>query len=246
MSENNQASGSFLSELKRRKVLRTCFVYVLVCWGVLQVLDIVADPLEFEYDVASRYFIYGAVLGFPVTFAIAWFFQFSAHGITRTDAFVERRVLSNIPPVNDRRRVGVSGYFRKDEQPEYRWIVSAETGPLSGLSFGIAKPVVIGRALECDLAVVTPHISRQHAKLDVENDQLYIEDMGSANGTIVNGKRAAQRKALHNEDEIRFHDVIFRVTENFVGSYAEESASSQTTFIQAPSLDDLPGEDKSA
>lgn len=246
MSQGNQSTGSFFSELRRRKVLRTLFFYVIVCWVVLQVLDIVVEPLGYDADLVSRYFMYGAVLGFPLTFAVAWFFQFSASGITRTDAFVERRILSNIPPINDRRRAGVSGYFRKEEQPQYRWIVSAETGPLSGLSFGIAKPVVIGRALECDLAVVTPHISRQHAKLDVENDQLYIEDLGSANGTIVNGKRAAQRKALHNEDEIRFHDVIFRVTENFVGNYAQESSSSQTTFIQAPSLDDLPGEDKSA
>ncbi|WP_240500169.1 hypothetical protein [Halioglobus japonicus] len=129
MDESGKATGSFFGELRRRKVIRTCLLYVLVCWGALQVFDIVVPAMGYDADLVSRYFIYAAVLGFPVTFALAWFFQFTSHGIVRTQSFVERRVLDNVSPVNDRRRSGVSNFLRKGEEAEeHQWIVSAETG----------------------------------------------------------------------------------------------------------------------
>ena len=123
-------------------------------------------------------------------------------------------------------------YFRKGEQTEaYHWIVSAETGPLAGLSFGVVKPLMMGRSLDCDIAMVSPQVSRNHARLDLEDEELYIEDMGSANGTVVNGKPTEGRHALHNDDEIRFHDIVFRVVESYAGARSEIEAMHQTTFI---------------
>ncbi|GHD12265.1 hypothetical protein GCM10007052_12920 [Halioglobus japonicus] len=239
MDESGKATGSFFGELRRRKVIRTCLLYVLVCWGALQVFDIVVPAMGYDADLVSRYFIYAAVLGFPVTFALAWFFQFTSHGIVRTQSFVERRVLDNVSPVNDRRRSGVSNFLRKGEEAEeHQWIVSAETGPLSGLSYPVHGELVLGRSLDCDLAIVTPHVSRQHARLDEAEDGLYIEDLGSSNGTVVNGKRASGRVRLRHDDELRFHDIIFRVTETLTRGHSERQASSQTTFIQAPDAGD--------
>lgn len=238
MEERSKGSGSFFSELRRRKVIRTCLLYILLCWGALQVFDIVAPALGYDADLISRFFLYGAVLGFPVTFALAWFFQFTSHGIVLTTSFVERRVLENIPPINERRHGGVSTFLRKGEEArECHWIISAETGPLSGMSYAIDDSIVLGRALDCDLAIVTPHVSRQHARLEVEGHRLYIEDLGSSNGTIINGKRASDRRQLRHDDELRFHDIIFRVTENMTRPHSEQQASDQTTFIQAPDLD---------
>ncbi|WP_240500170.1 FHA domain-containing protein [Halioglobus japonicus] len=98
--------------------------------------------------------------------------------------------------------------------------------------------MVLGRSLDCDLAIVTPHVSRQHARLDEAEDGLYIEDLGSSNGTVVNGKRASGRVRLRHDDELRFHDIIFRVTETLTRGHSERQASSQTTFIQAPDAGD--------
>lgn len=236
--DETKSTGSFFSELRRRKVIRTCLLYILVCWGVLQVLDIVAPALGYDADLLSRYFLYIAVLGFPVNFALAWFYQISTHGIVRTQSFIERRVLDNIAPVADKRRHGVSTFLRKgDEGREMHWVVSAETGPLSGLSYAVHEPIVLGRALECDLAVVSPHISRQHAKLEATDGHLYIEDLGSSNGTMINGKRCSGRQQLRHDDELRFHDIIFRVTENLSRPHSERQASDQTTFIQASDLE---------
>lgn len=225
--------GSLFSELRRRQVIRTCFLYILLCWGIVQVAEILAPPLGYDSDAVIRFFLFAAFLGFPVTIVLAWFYKITSSGIERTHAFVERRILNNIPPINDRRRSNVGGYFSKGrkEQPEYDWILSAETGPLSGLSFAICQDICIGRSLDCDLAVVTPHVSRQHALLSIAEDTLTVKDLDSSNGTLVNGKKIESPYALHHDDEIRLYDIVFKVSENFTRSYSERKSMSETTFI---------------
>ncbi len=230
--------AAFFRELRRRRVTRTCVLYILICWGVLQVGDIIYPALGLDADMASLTFLYLAFVGFPVTFAIAWFFQITPQGIVRTNAFVERRVLDNVPPVNDRRR-GLKRYFRKeDETLDYRWILTAESGPLAGLSFGISDDLVIGRSLDCDIAVVSPVVSRQHARLALDGELLTVEDLGSANGTMVNGKLIEQRHYLRNDDEVAFQDVVFRVSESYRPPDRELESMDQTTFIRTPDIEE--------
>lgn len=233
MQQNSSLyNGSFFSELRRRQVIRTCLLYILVCWGIVQVAEILAPPLDFSSDAAIRGILIGSFVGFPIVALLAWFYKITGSGIERTDEFVERRILNNIPPINDRRHDGVGAYFAKGKEPrQYDWVLSVETGPLAGLSFGVMETVVLGRALDCDLAIVTPHVSRQHARLSIEENQLHVEDLGSSNGTIVNGKQIQTLHALHHEDEIRLHDIVFRVTESFTRPNSERQSMNETTFI---------------
>lgn len=230
MAGDDNNGGSFIREIKRRRVLRTCVYYILFCWAILQVIDIVFPAMELDADLYARYFLYISIAGFPLNFALAWYFQITADGIVKTDSFVERRVLNNIPPINDKRHAKVTNYFHKDGT-RFNWILSAETGTLSGLSFGVVDAVTLGRSLECELAIVSPHVSRRHAQLTVEGDQLYVEDLGSSNGTVVNGKLVQGKTPLRHEDELRFHDVIFRITESYAGKRNEKDSMNQTTFI---------------
>ena len=75
MSTGKRPSGSLLSELKRRNVFRTCFWYIVLSWLALQASDIVAPALGYDEVLVSRYLLYLAVLGFPVTFALPGFFE---------------------------------------------------------------------------------------------------------------------------------------------------------------------------
>lgn len=136
----------------------------------------------------------------------------SFNGGTRTTSFVERRVLRNMSPINDQRHTDASNPSEEKTKADYDWVISAETGPLTGLSYGVSGPVVVGRSLDCDIAVVSEHMSPRHACLDLKDGQLMVEDLGSSNGTVVNGKAVHGSCPLHHEDEVRFHDVIFRVT----------------------------------
>lgn len=58
---------------------------------------------------------------------------------------------------------------------------------------------VIGRDL-----LGTPDVSRNHARIDVDGTRVWIEDLGSKNGTFVNGERIRQRMALKEGDQIVF------------------------------------------
>lgn len=208
--------SSFVSELKRRKVVRTSLIYVMVCWGALLLVSLSMPASDLGANQVSQYFLYAATAGFPAIIILAWFFKLTTRGIETESSFVDRRKLKNLSPINERRQSRMSTYFHKGEKHRhFNWIVSAETGPLSGLSFGVEEPLLFGRSLDCDIAIVTPHVSLQHARLDFENKQLFIEDLGSLNGTMINGKPAAGRQALRHQDELKFHDIVFRVTEGF-------------------------------
>jgi hypothetical protein len=237
MRQNRKSTNSFFRELRRRKVTQTCVLYAIVCWGLLQVGDILYPALGLDADKASLNFLYLAIAGFPATFAVAWFLQITPQGIVRTSSFIEQRVLNNIPPLNDRRKSSLSKYSNAVEgRAEQRWVLTAETGPLAGLFWGVDQPILLGRSLSCDIALVSPQISREHARLDFDDDQLMIEDLGSSNGTIVNGKKVDGRTALHNEDELRMNDFIFRVTETFSVSRSEIETMKHTTLIARPKL----------
>ena len=78
---------------------------------------------------------------------------------------------------------------------------------LSGVHFGRSHPLQgslsVGRAEESLLHLPFDGISRQHARLTPAGDDVLLEDLGSANGTWLNGKRITRGKARHG-DEIRF------------------------------------------
>lgn len=80
-------------------------------------------------------------------------------------------------------------------------------GPQGARSVAVSRgPHVIGRA-GSDVVVVDARVSRRHARLRTEGGVTFIEDLGSANGTWVNGRRIHQATGLRNGDRLRFGNV---------------------------------------
>jgi adenylate cyclase len=75
-------------------------------------------------------------------------------------------------------------------------------------------PLIIGRAPTCDLPVFDPTISRRHAELVCDDDGVSLRDLGSSNGTFVNGAKVATA-TLEVDDLVAFGKVAFRL-ESFV------------------------------
>ncbi|MGQ0712234.1 MAG: adenylate/guanylate cyclase domain-containing protein [Gemmatimonadaceae bacterium] len=73
-------------------------------------------------------------------------------------------------------------------------------------------PLVVGRAPNSDIPIFDPTISRRHAEVECGNGHFAIRDLGSSNGTYVNGERVTDR-AFTPGDVITFGKVSFRVTE---------------------------------
>lgn len=78
---------------------------------------------------------------------------------------------------------------------------------VSGIYFGKIVPVrgrlVIGRGTECDLILDEPEMSRRHALIENSGDGIYLRDLGSANGTFVNGVQV-RNAVLFPDDQIAF------------------------------------------
>jgi len=87
---------------------------------------------------------------------------------------------------------------------------------LRGFFEGLELPVdrdwaVIGRGRTADVMISDPTISRAHAAIGFDGEEFFVEDLGSTNGTAVNGKRE-QRMKLETGDEIRVGKLLLRVS----------------------------------
>ena len=99
--------------------------------------------------------------------------------------------------------------------------------------FELIKPeIVLGRDEGVDLTIPAPAVSRRHARFLREGDGYVIEDLGSSNGTFVNGDRLVGRRTLKSGDQIRFGQTI---TLTYLAE-VEEGSSIRTAVSPIPSV----------
>src|SRR5260370_17909560 len=70
--------------------------------------------------------------------------------------------------------------------------------------------VVIGRHPACDIRITDDTVSRRHACILEQDDGYYVEDLGSRNGTYVNGRKLASPVRLSNLDKINIFDTTVK------------------------------------
>ena len=82
-------------------------------------------------------------------------------------------------------------------------------GTTSPKEFELTRPeVIIGRDPNVDVTFPSPAVSRRHARLTREGEGYMLEDLGSSNGTYLNGERLSERRLLKTGDQIRFGQAI--------------------------------------
>ena len=80
-----------------------------------------------------------------------------------------------------------------------------------GQKYKLNQPkMVMGRHPDCEIVIDAGAVSRQHAQIILADDNFYIEDLQSRNGTYVNDRRIEGRKLLCHADSLRICDVAFR------------------------------------
>ncbi len=70
------------------------------------------------------------------------------------------------------------------------------------VDLGMTEPVFVGRGLDCAIRTDDGMVSRKHSQIRFEGGRYFVEDLGSANGTLVNNVRV-QKHALGNNDIIQ-------------------------------------------
>ncbi len=91
-----------------------------------------------------------------------------------------------------------------------RYVLRAVSGEALGRTYAVHGPLAVGRADDAGLLLDGDGISRQHARLTPGDDGVTIEDLGSSNGTYLNGQRVT-REIARQGDEIRFDTQRFRL-----------------------------------
>jgi adenylate cyclase len=76
---------------------------------------------------------------------------------------------------------------------------------------------VVGRAVTSDIPIFDPTISRRHAELKVGKTAVYLTDLGSSNGTFINGERVTQG-SLQPGDSVTFGKVVFQLKSPEMGN----------------------------
>jgi len=72
---------------------------------------------------------------------------------------------------------------------------------------------VIGRGVECDVVIKDSKASRKHCRLVRKDDGFLLEDLGSKNGTFVDGKRISGQIALQPQHTFKIGDTIFYLSQ---------------------------------
>lgn len=139
--------------------------------------------------------------------------------------------------VNDVLRIGQIELEVVDPKMEIRpaanestgWALKANHTALANRVYPIKSETVIGRSRECDISLAAAHLSRRHVKLFVQDGLLYLRDLGSANGTYLNGERVTEAR-VRRGDELRFDTLSFGV----IGPPSEDL--DKTTVRPMPSV----------
>jgi DNA-binding winged helix-turn-helix (wHTH) protein len=109
--------------------------------------------------------------------------------------------------------------------------LTGQTGPLNGQRWQIETELIIGRDPSCDIIINDRQVSRYHTRLERRSDGILIEDLGSKNGTYVNGKRL--------EDPVRLEEfdlVQVALVQHFVFQLSDATMPLDTMALPTAAL----------
>lgn len=75
----------------------------------------------------------------------------------------------------------------------------------------VQREVTIGRRTDNTLVLEEDYVSGHHAKIYLRNNDCILEDLGSTNGTLLNGRRVEKREVLKSGDGIKIGNSIFKL-----------------------------------
>lgn len=116
-----------------------------------------------------------------------------------------------VVPVADASAAGVDDMSSTIVRPTLpRHALRGVSGEVAGKAFPVVGTVLVGRGQDCHLPFNVAGLSRQHARLTPMDKGIWVEDLGSSNGSFINGRKVRGALAAPGA-EIAFDDLRFRV-----------------------------------
>ncbi|HVG94050.1 MAG TPA: FHA domain-containing protein [Planctomycetota bacterium] len=111
-------------------------------------------------------------------------------------------------------------------------------GPGTGRDHAVGTECVIGRSTDADFVVEDVGVSRRHCRVLVGDGGYHVEDLGSRNGTFVNGARVAQRQSLSDGAVLRVGEteIVFRQKSMLESPAPPHAAAAVPPAVAKPSV----------
>lgn len=88
-------------------------------------------------------------------------------------------------------------------------LIVIEPRSRKGAAFAIDEELTIGRAAGCTISIPDDtYISQLHARVYTDNGQVYVEDLGSTNGSTLNGNRLIRPVLIHRGDRLQLGSTV--------------------------------------
>jgi len=143
--------------------------------------------------------------------ALLWIFILSVASVVRSDMFgravptgeLRQPEIGEAPRSNKRLK-------RKERGTPRAFAIT--NGPQAGERADLAGGTVqIGRSADCQLILDDDYVSTRHARVVAGDNGFYVEDLGSTNGTYVNGQRITQPTTISLADSVRIGRTVMRL-----------------------------------
>jgi len=143
--------------------------------------------------------------------ALLWLFILSAVSVIRSDLFGKTVRASDQPQPQELETPPPPPKKAKRQRGQPRVFMISQ-GNQAGLSADLAGGVImIGRSADCQLILDDDYVSTRHARVVGAPTGIYIEDLGSTNGTYVNGQRITAPTTITLADTVRIGKTMLRL-----------------------------------
>jgi len=159
--------GRFLAELRRRKVVQTTTVYLVAAWGLSAGAADIFGALGLP-EHAAGYTVIGIFALTPFVAAASWLYEVNTKGIQRDRGPAHELVACDTAVAKRDERVALTLRYGDKVETFYR-------------------DVIVGRDDSCAFQIIDPLVSRRHLKFEFLAGRWRVRDLGSANGTFVDG-----------------------------------------------------------
>ena len=153
-----------------------------------------------------------ALLIIKVVFlALLWLFILSVVSVIRSDLFGRTVRAAEQPQPQELEAPPAPPRKSKRQRGQPR-VFTISQGRQAGLSADLAGGVImIGRGADCQLILDDDYVSTRHARVVGTPNGIYVEDLGSTNGTYVNGQRITAPTTITLSDTVRIGKTMLRL-----------------------------------
>ena len=106
------------------------------------------------------------------------------------------------------------GLVKGQRQKGQGWSIAVERGPkeLRGVKLNVTGPIIVGPSPGADIVIGTNFVSGRHCRFSLLGESLMVEDLGSTNGTLLNGQPISSPVSAINGDVVSVGNVDIKVS----------------------------------